>query len=126
MAWVKAPQALADLFAESVPDDPRVERRKMFGYPCLFVAGNMCAGVFQDRIFARLSPAAAAALPGGGEFFVLDGGFAEAGETFAKDSWLRLPPGARLQAQSGPNGCRLWIKTGHLAELRGLPAAKAS
>jgi len=66
------------------------------------------------------------ALPGGGEFFVLDGGFAEGGETFAKDSWLRLPPGARLQAQSGPNGCRLWIKTGHLAEVRGLPAAKAS
>jgi hypothetical protein len=66
------------------------------------------------------------ALPGGGEFFVLEGGFAEGGETFAKDSWLRLPPGARLQAQSGPNGCRLWIKTGHLAEVQGLPAAKAS
>ena len=66
------------------------------------------------------------ALPGGGEFFVLDGGFAEGGETFAKDSWLRLPSGARLQAQSGPHGCRLWIKTGHLAAVRGLPAAKAS
>ena len=66
------------------------------------------------------------ALPGGGEFFVLDGGFVEGGETFAKDSWLRLPPGARLQAQSGPKGCRLWVKTGHLAEVRGLPKAKAS
>src|ERR1700747_2089850 len=66
------------------------------------------------------------ALPGGGEFFVLDGGFSEAGETFAKDSWLRLPAGARLQAQAGPKGCRLWVKTGHLAEVRGLPAAKAS
>ena len=66
------------------------------------------------------------ALPGGGEFFVLDGGFVEGRETFAKDSWLRLPPGARLQAQSGPKGCRLWVKTGYLAEVRGLPAAKAS
>ena len=69
MAWVKAPQALVDLFAESLPDDPRVERRKMFGYPAVFVQGNMCAGVFQDRVFARLSPADRAALPGGGEDF---------------------------------------------------------
>ena len=64
------------------------------------------------------------ALPGGGEFFVLDGGFTESGETFEKDSWLRLPSGARLQAQSGPNGCRLWVKTGHLAEVRGWTATK--
>src|ERR1700761_1168633 len=47
------------------------------------------------------------ALPGGGEFFVLDGGFEERGETFVENSWLRLPPGGRLQAMSGPKGCRL-------------------
>ena len=69
MAWVKAPQSLVDLFAESLPDDPRVERRKMFGYPAMFVQGNMCAGVFQEQIFARLSPADRAALPGGGADF---------------------------------------------------------
>jgi hypothetical protein len=66
------------------------------------------------------------ALPGGGEFFVIDGAFEEGGETFVGDSWLRLPPGAQLQAASGPQGCRLWVKTGHLAQVRGLPAAKAS
>ena len=66
---MKAPQTLVDLFAESTPDDPRVERRKMFGYPSIFVGGNMGAGVFQDRIFARLSAADRAALPGGGEDF---------------------------------------------------------
>jgi len=69
MAWVKAPQALIDLFAESLPDDPWVERRKMFGYPAAFVQGNMAAGVFQDRVFVRLSPADRAALPGGGVDF---------------------------------------------------------
>jgi anti-sigma factor ChrR (cupin superfamily) len=66
------------------------------------------------------------ALPGGGELFVLDGAFEEGGETFVQNSWLRLPPGARLQAASGPKGCRLLVKTGHLAQVRGLPAAKAS
>ena len=65
MAWTKSPQALIDLFEESLPDDPRVERRKMFGYPCIFVGGNMCAGLHQAAMFARLSPAAAAAIPGG-------------------------------------------------------------
>jgi TfoX/Sxy family transcriptional regulator of competence genes len=69
MAWMKAPQWLADLFDESLPDDPRVERRRMFGYPAAFVQGNMAAGVFQDRVFARLSPEDRAALPGGGEAF---------------------------------------------------------
>jgi TfoX/Sxy family transcriptional regulator of competence genes len=69
MAWTKSPQGLVDLFAESAPDDPRVERRKMFGYPCIFVGGNMCAGLHQSAMFARLSGADAAALPGGARPF---------------------------------------------------------
>jgi TfoX/Sxy family transcriptional regulator of competence genes len=63
MAWTKSPQALIDLFEESLPDDPRVERRKMFGYPCIFVGGNMCAGLHQSAMLVRLSPTDAAALP---------------------------------------------------------------
>lgn len=54
-------------------------------------------------------------LPGGGEFLVLAGGFAEGGEGFAPQSWLRLPPGGTLRAAAGPEGCKLWVKTGHLA-----------
>jgi TfoX/Sxy family transcriptional regulator of competence genes len=69
MAWTKAPQSLVDLFAESLPDDARIERRKMFGYPAIFVGGNMCAGLFQDQMFARLSEADAGALPGGAKPF---------------------------------------------------------
>ena len=69
MAWTKAPQGLIDLFAECLPDDPRIERRKMFGYPAIFVHGNMCAGLFGDGMFARLAPEDRAALPGGGAPF---------------------------------------------------------
>jgi TfoX/Sxy family transcriptional regulator of competence genes len=57
MAWTKPPQSLVDLFTDSLPDDPRIERRRMFGMPAVFVQGNMCAGVFQDQIFARLAAA---------------------------------------------------------------------
>jgi TfoX/Sxy family transcriptional regulator of competence genes len=69
MEWIKSPQGLVDLFAECLPDDPRIERRKMFGYPAAFVHGNLCAGLFRDRVFARLSDEDRAALPGGGDYF---------------------------------------------------------
>jgi TfoX/Sxy family transcriptional regulator of competence genes len=69
MEWIKSPQGLIDLFAECLPDDPRIERRKMFGYPAAFVHGNLCAGLFGDRVFARLADEDRAALPGGGAYF---------------------------------------------------------
>ncbi len=59
-----------------------------------------------------------AAVPGGIEVLVLDGGFAEGGEAFERHSWLRLPAGAVLQAVAGQEGCRAWVKTGHLASVR--------
>lgn len=54
-------------------------------------------------------------LPGGGEFFVLEGSFTTGADGLERWSWLRLPAGATLSATAGPRGCRLWVKTGHLA-----------
>lgn len=51
----------------------------------------------------------------GMEILVLEGGFEEGGESFAPQSWLRLPKGAQSSAIAGPNGARVWIKRGHLA-----------
>jgi len=68
-SWTRAPQGLIDLFDECLPPDPLVERRRMFGYPAVFVRGNMAAGLFGERIFARLADADRAALPGGGDYF---------------------------------------------------------
>jgi hypothetical protein len=48
--------------------------------------------------------------PGGLEIFVIQGGFRESGEVFQPYSWLRLPPDSRLLAQSGPEGCQIWLK----------------
>jgi len=42
MAWRKSPEPLIQLFDEALPDDPLIERRKMFGYPCAFI--NKCTG----------------------------------------------------------------------------------
>lgn len=51
---------------------------------------------------------------GGIEFLCLDGSFDEGGETFGQQSWLRLPVGTSLEAKAGEEGCRVWIKEGHL------------
>lgn len=42
-------------FSELVPEDPRVSRRKMFGYPCAFVGGNLFMGLHQEAMILRLS-----------------------------------------------------------------------
>ena len=52
--------------------------------------------------------------PGGVELFVLEGGFEQSDEAFSYHSWLRLPEGGALSAKVGPDGAKLWIKTGHL------------
>ncbi|MDG1518904.1 MAG: cupin domain-containing protein [Yoonia sp.] len=51
---------------------------------------------------------------GGIEVFVIDGGFTEGRDTFKTHSWLRVPNGQPLSAIVGPNGARVWTKTGHL------------
>ncbi len=48
------------------------------------------------------------------ELLVLDGGFMDGLEEFVPHSWLRLPAGATLRAVVGSEGCRVWMKTGHL------------
>ena len=61
-------------------------------------------------------------IPGGAELLVLDGGLEEGGEHFEPLSWLRLPVGSTLQARARSSGCKMWIKTGHLARVRNASA----
>ena len=53
--WRKSPDDLIALFYAALPDDPCVERRKMFGYPCAFVAGNLFTGLHQENVIVRLA-----------------------------------------------------------------------
>jgi TfoX/Sxy family transcriptional regulator of competence genes len=61
MAWEKSPPALVALFDASVPDDPRVERRQMFGYPAAFAGGHLFMSLFQQDFVLRLAAADCAA-----------------------------------------------------------------
>ena len=61
-------------------------------------------------------------LPKGGEFLVLEGGFTEGDESFAAQSWLRLPSGSRLNVQTGVHGAKVWVKLHHLNDMPEPPA----
>lgn len=51
------PAALAAFDAAIPDDDPRAERKPMFGMPAAFVNGNMFLGVFDDGLVLRLPDA---------------------------------------------------------------------
>lgn len=56
-------------------------------------------------------------VPSGAEVLVLEGSFDESGESLRKHSWLRIPVGGKVNAMAGPQGAKVWIKTGHLVHV---------
>ena len=70
MDWKKTPPELAARFDRAAPQDPRIAHRVMFGYPALFLNGNMFAFTFRDNIVVRLSePERARAMKSGARAF---------------------------------------------------------
>src|ERR1700730_1964501 len=61
--WTKSCQEVIALFAELVPRDPAVTQKKMFGWPCCFVNGNLAAGLQKENMIFRLSDADRTAMP---------------------------------------------------------------
>ena len=59
--------------------------------------------------------------PVGLELLVLEGNFTDDSDFFRYQSWLRLPPRSLVRVQAGGQGCRVWIKTGHLARQQRAP-----
>ena len=67
--FTKSPPELVERFDAAAARHPDAQRRKMFGYPALFVGGNLATGLFADTWMVRLGPAdleALVALPGAG------------------------------------------------------------
>ena len=60
----KVSESVADAFGAALPEDPRVERKKMFGMPCAFVNRQMFFGTFESTVVARVGPERAKALVG--------------------------------------------------------------
>ena len=75
-SFEKSPVALVARFDEAAARHPQADRRKMFGYPALFVGGNLATGLFAESWMVRLAPddlASLLALPGAGPFTPMPG-----------------------------------------------------
>ena len=100
--------------------DVRIDTGKMPFVPAPARAGVELMPLFRDARedvrLERWAPSSHIELtaPGGIEILVLDGNFTESDEDFTVQSWLRLPAGATLRAKAGAQGCKVWVKTGHL------------
>ena len=53
-AFDKSSPELAARFDEVAPRDGQVARKQMFGWPCLFINGNLFAGLHRQGIIVRL------------------------------------------------------------------------
>lgn len=54
-SFTKSPPELVERFAAILDRYPDAERKKMFGYPAAFVAGNMATGLFADHWVVRVA-----------------------------------------------------------------------
>ena len=109
MAWKKSPPGLVSAFDALVVSYPKAERRSMFGYPAVFVDGNMVAGLHEDRLVLRLDDqtAAEAKRRGARDFAPMPGR--------PMKGWVAVPEA--LVADRGPVGG--WIERAfrHVAEM---------
>ena len=113
-SFEKSPSDLVDRFEAVAGRFPEAERRQMFGYPCLFVGGNLVTGLYAASWMVRLPADGLAemlSLPGARPFEPMPGrpmkGYAVlpadlVGDDDAIDAWVHraidygrtLPPKA--------------------------------
>lgn len=91
-------------------------------------SGVAVARLYEDAFervrIERWAPAAAARIDaeGGAEILVIDGAPILDGEPLAPWSWIRRADGQSIDLETGAEGARLWIKTGHLRHAARSPA----
>ena len=82
----KSSRELVARFDEVAARHPDAQRRKMFGYPAMFIGGNFATGLFEESWVVRLSDADLSTLlatPGADGFSPMPGK--------AMKGWGRLP-----------------------------------
>ena len=99
--FAKSPPELIERFHAVTADLPDAERKLMFGYPALFVGGNMVSGLYESSWFVRLGDAERAdllAVEGAGPVEIMPGR--------AMTGYVALPPA--LIADDG--AIRSWVE----------------
>lgn len=55
--WEKSSEQLVALFEDLAPKEPDVAQKKMFGWPCSFVNGNLFLGLHKQSMIFRVADA---------------------------------------------------------------------
>jgi len=101
-AFTKPTPKTLGAFGRAVDGLPGIEHRTMFGYPSVFLNGNMLASIFQDRIMVRLSESdRAEAIAAGAKPF-------EPTPGRGMKEYVELP----AAVVNEPNALRTWIERG--------------
>ena len=103
MNWKQPSQEMTDLFNSSLPEDPLVQHRKMFGFPAAFVNGNLFASMHQTQMVVRLPKEQydeLLAIPGAAPFEPMPGR-AMSGYAVVPDSILEEPDKLREWLERG-------------------------
>ena len=98
--FAKSPPELVERFLAVTADVPGTEQRKMFGYPALFVGGNMVSGLYESSWHVRLAEADQVELlrvPGAGPVEIMPGR--------AMPGYVALPP----SVIADDSAVRAWI-----------------
>jgi TfoX/Sxy family transcriptional regulator of competence genes len=98
--FAKSPPELIERFKAVTADVPAAEHKLMFGYPALFVGGNMVSGLYESSWFVRLGDTDQAdllAMEGAGPVEIMPGR--------AMAGYVALPPSV---ISDGP-AVRAWI-----------------
>ena len=72
----KSPPELVERFDSVAAEFPEATRRLTFGYPCLYVGGNMISGLFESSLHVKLGPderRELEAIPGSAQFEPMPG-----------------------------------------------------
>jgi TfoX/Sxy family transcriptional regulator of competence genes len=114
-AFTKPTEETRAAFERATDGLPGIERRTMFGYPSVFLNGNMLASIFQDRIMVRLSE------PDRGEAMQRAGAKPfEPTPGRGMKEYVELPSGVIADAKA----LRGWLERG-IAYVRRLPSKAA-
>ena len=109
-------------------DDRTQFRKDMEGELPTAIDGVATAELHRDArevvTFSQLEAGAilSSNVAGGAELLVIDGSLEESSDTLVKGSWLRVPDGTAISAKAGPEGAKVWMKTGHIIHAKA-PAA---
>lgn len=74
--FAKSPPELVERFDTIAAEYPEATRRLTFGYPCLYVGGNMVSGLFESSWHVKLGPEERReleAIPGAAQFEPMPG-----------------------------------------------------